>query len=127
MMRYLLLALAFVSTATPASALTQDEARQCRAMAATFAPKKAEFEELAAQRDELAEAAEAAGEAWEEAEQLRNFGSDLAASAAKADALKVVYDDARAAFDRAQYAWAATGQQLNADFAAFNAKCSSDD
>ncbi|MEM7007315.1 MAG: hypothetical protein AAF498_15670 [Pseudomonadota bacterium] len=124
MKRLLLLALLVAPISVPAFALTETEARQCRAMAATFGPKKAEFDEMTMTRDELAAAAEAAGEDWENAEALRGFSPE---AAAEADVLKVAYEAARAEFEQTQYAWSAVGRQLNADFAAFNAKCSSED
>ncbi|MEM7662841.1 MAG: hypothetical protein AAF292_11370 [Pseudomonadota bacterium] len=124
MKRLILPLLLAFSLSAPASALTENEVRQCRAMAATFAPKKAEFDEMAAKRDELALLAEKAGEAWENAETLRNFSPE---AAAEADIAKAKYDAARAAFDQVQYAWAAAGRQLNADFSAYNAKCAAED
>ena len=107
----------------PAAALTESEVRQCNAMAATFAPKQAEFEAKTAERDALALQAEDAGEAWENAEALRAFGAE---GAAEADAAKRVHEEAVAAFEAFQYAWQSMGQQLNTDIAAFNAKCLAD-
>ncbi|MEM9668736.1 MAG: hypothetical protein AAF950_07400 [Pseudomonadota bacterium] len=124
MKRFLFLTSLLVTSALPASALTEGEIRQCNALAATFGPKKAEFDALTAARDELAAAAETAGEDWENAEALRDFGADKAAAA---DAKKATYDEALIAFEATQRTWQTAGQQLNADFATFNATCTADD
>lgn len=119
----LFLAAVIAALAAPASALTASEVRQCQAMAATFAPKKADFDTLTATRDTLADEAEMAGDIWENAEALRHFSIE---AAAEADAARVIYDEAVEAFDNAEYALRAQGAQLNQDFAAYNAKCVKD-
>jgi len=124
-MKYILIPLMILFFAAPdAAALTSSEARACNAMAASFKPKRAEFDALTAQRDALSVAVEEAGEAWDAAEALRNFGAE---NAAEADNKKTVYDAAVVDFDTAEFAYRATGLQLNEDFAAYNQKCATDD
>ena len=125
-MKYILIPL-LAMVALPlssASALTAKEARACNAMAASFAPKKTEFEALSTQRDKLVVEVEDAGVVWDDAEALRNFS---AGHAEDADAKKAAYDDAVARFDGVEQAYRVTGAQLNEDFAAYNRKCVTDD
>ena len=125
-MKYLLIplfALFFMPVQT-ADALTESEARACNAMAASFGPKRAEFDALVSQRDELVIAVEEAGDIWDAAEALRNFSAD---HAAEADASKATYEGLVAEFDAVEYAYRVTGTQLNDDFAAYNAKCATED
>lgn len=107
-----------------AVALTAKEVLACNAMAASFGPKKAEFEALSSQRDALVIHVEEAGDKWEAAEALRNFSSD---HARQADTTKANYDDLVAEFDAVEQAYRVTGMQLNDDFAAYNAKCATED
>lgn len=125
-MKYILIPLLLLSVvpAHSASALTANETRACNAMAASFGPKRAEFNALTTQRDDLAIAVEDAGDAWDAAEALRNFGAD---KAAEADATKSTYDALVAEFDAVEQAYRVTGTQLNEDFAAYNHKCATDD
>jgi len=125
-MRYILIPL-FVLFAMPsphADALTASEVRACNAMAASFGPKKAEFEALSAQRDALVVTVEEAGDTWDASEALRNFSAD---HAAEADAAKGAFDDLVIKFDALEQAYRVTGTQLNDDFAAYNAKCATED
>ena len=125
-MRYFVISLlaAVVLPVSTASALTAKEAKACQAMAATFGPKKADFDGLVTRRDALVIEVEEAGDVWEAAEALRNFS---AGHAAEADAKKTVYDEAVKEFDRVEQAYRVTGAQLNEDFAAYNAKCATED
>ena len=118
-----LLALLVLPVST-ASALTAQEAKACQAMAASFAPKKVEFDGLVTRRDALVIEVEEAGDVWEAAEALRNFS---AGHAAEADAKKATYDEAVKQFDGVEQAYRVTGAQLNEDFAAYNAKCAIED
>lgn len=118
------LALLVAASMPSASAMTANEARACNAMAASFGPKKADFEILVAERDRLVLVVEETGDAWEAAEALRNFSAQHAADA---DARKAAYDNAVVQFDAAEMAYRVTGAQLNEDFAAYNAKCATKD
>jgi hypothetical protein len=125
-MRYILIPL-FVLFAMPhahAATLTASEVRACNAMAAGFGPKRAEFERLSSRRDALVISVEDAGDTWEAAEALRNFSPD---HAQQADTTKAAYDDLVAEFDAVEQAYRVTGTQLNDDFAAYNAKCATED
>lgn len=115
-----LIALGLLVVVPSAFALTPAEIRQCQAMASTFSVKQAELTEQAALRDQLAETAELAGEEWENAEALRAFGAE---QAEEADALRVTYDEAVAAFDGIEYALRDKTAKFNADLNAFNTKC----
>ena len=125
-MRYFMIPLLalFVFPVSTASALSATEVKACNAMAASFGPKRAEFDELTARRDALAIEVEEAGDIWEEAEALRNFS---AGHATDADTKKAAYDDAVTRFDRADQAYRVTGAQLNDDFAVYNIKCATED
>lgn len=115
---FLLLSL-FIALPT-ASALTQAEARECQALAKTLGPAKTALEAQVAERDSLAAAAEAAGEAWENAENVRTLGAE---KAAQADTLRVTFDEKKAAFELVEADLFEKSRKLNADFARFNNLC----
>lgn len=104
----------------PAAALTPAQVEQCNAMAATFPAKQ---ERIAAQteaRDALVARTEAAGEAWESAEELRNFSPDHAAAA---DTARAEWQALRAQTVSAERALQSAVQMLNTDAAQFNQRC----
>jgi hypothetical protein len=89
-------------------------------MAATMAPKKAEIETLQAKRDEMAMGVEQLGEVWEDAEIHRLASPALAA---KADEIKVAYQEARQKLMATEYALQALARQFNRDIASYNQSC----
>jgi len=121
--RISLLALGLILAIPAASALTQGEARECQALAASFGPAKAALEAQVSERDGLAAEAEAAGEAWENAENVRTLGADEAAAA---DALRISFDERKAAFELVEADLFEKSQTLNKDFARFNNLCVTD-
>lgn len=127
-MKAYIISLALVSAfalfgAPAATALTQDEVNQCNALASSFAPRKAEFDDKSALRDTLATKAEEAGDAWEDAEALRLFSAEHTQAANTAEA---EYLEAKAAFETAESEVRALGAALNEDFTIFNTKCVKD-
>ncbi|KCZ93267.1 hypothetical protein [Hyphomonas johnsonii] len=116
------LASAALLVALPAMADTvpAQQMQRCQAMKATLAPKQAEIDAAAKQRDALAEAAEAEGEAYEDAQVLRLAS---AANAQAADAAKARFDAARRAFAQAEFALHANVRQFNQDVADYNRSC----
>lgn len=103
--------------------LTGEQARECQGLAKSFGPAKAALEKQVAERDALAASAEAAGEAWENAENVRTLGAE---KAAEADALRITFDERKAAFERVEADLFEKSQKLNSDFARFNALCVSE-
>ena len=118
-----LLALSFALAVPVASALSVEDAKTCKALAESFGPAKTALEAKVAERDGLATEAEAAGEAWENAENVRTLGKE---AAAEADALRVVFDEKKTAFEVVEADLFEKSQKLNADFARFNNLCVSD-
>ena len=79
---------AMIVIASPsASAMT------CAEQAADLQKRQAHVQKVADARLALVDQVEAAGDAWENAEALRNFGAD---EAAEADTTKVAYDALKA-------------------------------
>mgnify|MGYP004044021277 CR=1 FL=1 len=114
----------FASQAASADALTAQDIKRCKAMAATLAPKKAEIAELKAKRDELAVVVEDKGDTWENAEALRLLSSGHAQSA---DAAKADYQATRQELARADQALQALLHQFNQDISAYNNSCAAED
>lgn len=71
-------------------------------------------------REALVEKVEAAGDAWEAAEALRNFGK---AQAAEADSTKMAYDMLKAELMRKEMVLQSAVGMLNGDVADYNAMC----
>lgn len=115
-----LLAIGFVLAIPAASALTQGEVRECQALSQSFGPAKAALTAKVTERDALAVEAEAAGETWENAENVRTLGAE---AAAEADALRVRFDEKKAAFELVEAELFEASQKLNKDFARFNTLC----
>lgn len=118
-----LLALSFILASPAAFALTQSQARECQALAGSFAPARADLEAKVAQRDALALEAEAAGEAWENAENIRTLSAD---KAAEADALRESFEAKKAEFEVIEESLHIASSKLNRDFSRFNTLCVSD-
>ena len=118
-----LLALSLAFAVPVASALSTEDAKTCKTLAESFGPAKTALEAKLAERDGLATEAEAAGEAWENAENVRTLSQE---AAAQADALRVVFDEKKAAFEVVEADLSERSQKLNADFARFNKLCVKD-
>jgi len=109
--------------AAPSSALGQERAEQCRAMAATFEAKQAEVLALQEAQATLAAEAEALGAAWEVQEEQRLFSP---AHAEAADAARAAFEAKRSEAMRAAMDLRSKAQMLNTDTAQFNARCAGD-
>ena len=106
---------AMIIVATPsASALS------CSQQASQLQDRQAEAQALADARLTLVEEVEAAGDAWENAEALRNFGPDQAAAA---DATKSEYETMKADLMRKEVSLQTLVVSLNDEVAAYNMKC----
>lgn len=97
-----------------ASALT------CAQQAANLQNRQIEVQEIADARLALVDEVEAAGDAWENAEAMRNFGST---EAAEADTNKVAYDTLKADLMAQEVALQSMLVELNDDVAMYNSKC----
>lgn len=115
-----LIAFSLLVSAPMASALTQAQIRECQALAQSLGPDKATLEVKVAERDALAAKAEAAGEAWENAEAVRNFGAE---NAAAADALRLSFDEKKAAFESVESDLFERSSKFNKDTSRFNYLC----
>jgi len=118
-----LLALSLAFAVPVASALSAEDAKTCKALAESFGPAKTALEAQVVERDRLALEAEAAGEAWENAENVRTLSPE---AASEADALRVTFDEKKAAFNVVEADLFEKSQKLNADFARFNNLCVKD-
>ena len=115
-----LLVLGLMLAAPSAAALTADEARECQALANSFGPAKAAVNKKVAERDALAEATEAAGEAWENAENVRTLSAE---AAAEADELRAVWEEKKVEFNALESDLFTQSTKLNKDLARFNYLC----
>lgn len=122
MKRYILPALcvALAGISPAATALSPSQVKWCQKTAGDFPARQASIQKDNTTRQELAAAAELAGEEWENAEALRNLGPD---NAAAADAAKEVYESAKAAFYELDESVTSRAVSLNADFEKFNKVC----
>ena len=126
-MNRLLIAAIFALAAPVAAADAATSARdlaRCQAMSATFKPKQDDIAKLKESRDAQAEVVETRGEAWDDAEVLRNAS---AAHAKTADAAKADYNAAKADLARMEKGLQAAVADLNADIAAYNQSCATDE
>lgn len=106
---------AIVVFATPyASALS------CAQQAADLQNRQVKAQEIADARLTLVEDVEAAGDAWENAEAMRNFGAE---EAAEADTTKVTYETLKADLMATEKTLQSSVLSLNQEVAAYNAKC----
>lgn len=108
------LGVVFLATAPVASALT------CSQQAAQLQERQVTAQEMADARLTLVDEVEAAGDAWENAEALRNFGAE---QAAEADATKVAYDALKADLLEKESSLQGLVVSLNDEVAAYNRKC----
>lgn len=108
------LAAVFVIAAPNASALT------CAQQAAELQNRQIEVQEIADARLALLDEVEAAGDAWENAEAMRNFGTD---QAAQADTQKVAYDTLKSDLMDKEVALQSMVISLNDEVAAYNKAC----
>ena len=106
-----------VAIAPAANALT------CAEQAADLQKQQAAAQEIADARIALVDEVEAAGDAWENAEAMRNFGQD---QAAEADATKVAYDTLKADLRVKEQSLQTLVVSLNQDVAAYNQRCVKD-
>lgn len=100
-----------------ASALT------CAQQAADLQNRQSEVQKIADARLALVDEVEAAGDAWENAEAMRNFGAD---QAAEADNTKVAYDALKADLMANEQSLQAMVIDINADVAAYSERCVKD-
>ena len=103
-----------ILAALPASA------QSCSQHAAQLQERQVAAQELADARVTLVDEVEAAGDAWENAEALRNFGTE---QAAEADATKVAYETLKAELFEKETALQGMVVSLNEEVSAYNTKC----
>ncbi|MEL7541171.1 MAG: hypothetical protein AAGJ51_09740 [Pseudomonadota bacterium] len=108
------LAAMIVITTPAASALT------CAEQAADLQKRQTKAQQIADARIALVDEVEAAGDAWENAEAMRNFSKD---QAAQADATKVAYDALKSDLFVKEQSLQAMVVSLNQDVAAYNKRC----
>lgn len=105
----------------PASvALTASQTKTCNALGAKLQKQQAKAQKLAAERLDLLEKVEDAGDDWENAETLRNFGE---AEANAADSHKAKYDSLKADLLSRESALQELISSVNSDVADYNNKC----
>ena len=95
-------------------------AQSCSQHAAQLQERQVAAQELADARVTLVDDVEAAGDAWENAEALRNFGDD---QAAEADATKVAYETLKAELLEKETTLQGLVVALNEEVGAYNKKC----
>ena len=104
----------FILTAPSVSAQT------CSQQAAQLQERQVAAQELADARLTLVEDVEAAGDAWENAEALRNFSAE---QAAEADATKAAYESLKADLLEKEASLQGLVLSLNDQVTAYNTKC----
>ena len=95
-------------------------AQSCSQQAAQLQERQVAAQELADARLALVDDVEAAGDAWENAEAMRNFGAE---QAAEADLTKTAYDTLKADLTDKEMALQTLVISLNDAVAAYNSKC----
>lgn len=95
-------------------------AQSCSQQAAQLQERQVAAQELADARRTLVDQVEAAGDAWENAEALRNFGEE---QAAEADATKVAYETLKADLLDKESSLQGLVFSLNEQVTAYNTKC----
>ncbi|MEM1391426.1 MAG: hypothetical protein AAGG45_10120 [Pseudomonadota bacterium] len=117
-------ALAMLVLSIPtASALTNPEARQCNALGKSLKARQADAKAKAQMRESLLIEVEAAGDAWEEAEELRNFSNEYAS---KADTTKATYETLKANLLQEELLLQDLVGRMNQDVARYNRTCVKD-
>ncbi|MFN3214410.1 MAG: hypothetical protein ACE37M_14995 [Henriciella sp.] len=98
-------------------------AQSCAKQAASLQEKQAEAQSLAEARLTLVDEVEAAGDAWENAEAMRNFGE---AQAIEADTTKTAYDTLKADLFEKESSLQLLVANLNKDVQTYNQRCVTD-
>ncbi|MEM7329528.1 MAG: hypothetical protein AAF437_12365 [Pseudomonadota bacterium] len=106
-----------IATAPAASALT------CAEQAADLQKQQVKAQKIADARLALVDQVEAAGDAWENAEAMRNFSKD---QAAEADATKVAYDALKSDLMVKEQSLQSLVISLNQGVTAYNERCVKD-
>lgn len=95
-------------------------AQSCSQQAAQLQDRQAEAQQTADARIALVDEVEAAGDAWENAEAMRNFGSS---EAEEADITKAEYEALKSTLMQKEVKLQALVVSLNEQVAAYNRKC----
>ena len=95
-------------------------AQSCTQQAAQLQDRQTEAQQIAEMRLSLVDDVEAAGDAWENAEAMRNFGSQ---EAEEANATKLEYETLKADLMQKEATLQALVVTLNDQVAAYNTKC----
>ncbi len=95
-------------------------AQSCSQQAAQLQDRQTEAQQIAEMRLSLVDDVEAAGDAWENAEAMRNFGSQ---EAEEANATKLEYETLKADLMQKEATLQALVVTLNDQVAAYNTKC----
>ena len=95
-------------------------AQSCAQQAAQLQDHQTEAHQIAETRLSLVDDVEAAGDAWENAEAMRNFGSK---EAEEANATKLEYETLKATLMQKEATLQALVVTLNDQVAAYNTKC----
>lgn len=98
-------------------------AQSCAKQAASLQEKQVEAQALAEARLTLVDEIEAAGDAWENAEAMRNFGEE---QAIEADTTKIAYDTLKADLFEKESSLQVLVATLNEDVQAYNQRCVTD-
>ena len=104
-------------------AIPHASALSCAEQAADLQARQAKAQKTAEARLALVEEVEAAGDAWENAEALRNFGEE---QALEADTTKVAYEGLKSDLFEKEVALQNLVVSLNQDVAAYNESCAKD-
>ena len=104
-------------------AVPHASALSCAEQAADLQTRQVKAQKIAEARLELVEEVEAAGDAWENAEAMRNFGED---QAAEADTTKIAYEGLKSDLFEKEVSLQNLVVSLNQDVAAYNESCAKD-
>lgn len=104
-------------------AIPHASALSCAEQAADLQTRQAKAQKTAEARLALVEEVEAAGDAWENAEALRNFGEE---QALEADTTKIAYEGLKSDLFEKEVALQNLVVSLNQDVAAYNETCAKD-
>ena len=95
-------------------------AQSCSHQAAQLQDRQTEAQQIAEARLSLVDEVEAAGDAWENAEAMRNFGQE---QADEADATKIEYETLKADLMQKEVSLQTMVVSLNDQVAVYNTKC----
>ncbi|GAB5456584.1 MAG: hypothetical protein Hens2KO_28130 [Henriciella sp.] len=104
-------------------AIPHASALSCSEQAADLQTRQAKAQKIAEARLVLVEEVEAAGDAWENAEAMRNFGED---QAVEADSTKIAYEGLKSDLFEKEVSLQNLVVSLNQDVAAYNESCAKD-